>query len=58
MSAGNAPALYERIRSDQSLTQELFRQALQDPSGTLSRICDLGSSWEEPSLGKLSLIRV
>ncbi|MBU6354919.1 MAG: hypothetical protein ACKOGI_03230 [Vulcanococcus sp.] len=48
MSAGNAPALYERIRSDHSLTQELFRQALQDPSGTLSRICDLGSSWGLP----------
>jgi hypothetical protein len=48
MSAGNAPALYERIRSNQQLTQELFRQALQDPSGTLSRICDLGSSWELP----------
>jgi hypothetical protein len=48
MSAGNAPALYERIRSDQALTQELFRQALQDPSGTLSRICELGSSWGLP----------
>ena len=48
MSAGNAPALYERIRSDHELTQELFRQALQDPSGTLSRICDLGQSWGLP----------
>ena len=48
MSAGNAPALYERIRSDHSLTQELFRQALQDPSGTLSRICALGDSWGLP----------
>jgi len=48
MSAGNASALYERIRSDQSLTQELFRQALQDPSGTLSRICDLGQDWGLP----------
>jgi anhydro-N-acetylmuramic acid kinase len=48
MSAGNAPALYERIRSDQPLTQELFRQALQDPSGTLSRICALGDSWGLP----------
>ena len=27
---------------------ELFRQALQDPSGTLSRICDLGNSWGLP----------
>ena len=48
MSAGNAPALYERIRSDQQLTQELFRQALQDPSGALSRICSLGSDWGLP----------
>ena len=48
MSAGNATALYERIRSDQPLTQELFRQALQDPSGTLSRICALGDSWGLP----------
>ena len=48
MSAGNAPALYERIRSDQALTQDLFRQALQDPSGTLSRICELGQSWGLP----------
>ena len=48
MSAGNAPALYERIRSDHALTQELFRQALQDPSGALSRICELGDSWGLP----------
>jgi hypothetical protein len=48
MSAGNAPALYERIRSDQQLTQELFRQALQDPSGALSRICELGDGWGLP----------
>ena len=48
MSAGNAPALYERIRSDHELSQELFRQALQDPSGTLSRICELGDSWGLP----------
>jgi len=48
MSAGNAPALYERIRCDQQLTQELFRQALQDPSGALSRICELGDSWGLP----------
>ena len=48
MSAGNAPALYERIRSDQQLTQELFRQALQDPSGALDRICSLGSEWSLP----------
>ena len=48
MSAGNAPSLYERIRADHVLTQELFRQALQDPSGTLGRICELGGSWGLP----------
>ncbi|CAK6699801.1 MULTISPECIES: hypothetical protein [unclassified Synechococcus] len=48
MSAGNAHALYERIRSNQQLTQELFRQALQDPSGALSRICSLGEGWGLP----------
>ena len=48
MSAGNAPALYERIRSYQQLTQELFRQALQDPSGALNRICSLGDDWGLP----------
>ena len=48
MSAGNAPALYERIRSDHALTQELFRQALQDPSGTLEQIGRLGDDWGLP----------
>lgn len=48
MSAGNAPALYERIRSDHSLTQELFRQALQDPSGALDRIVALGQEYGLP----------
>lgn len=47
-NTGHAAALYERIRADQALTQELFRQALQDPSGTLSRICSLGETWGLP----------
>lgn len=38
----NAAALYARISADSELTQALFRQALQDPSGALSRIVALG----------------
>lgn len=38
----NAAALYERISADTSLTQALFRQALQDPGGALDRIIRLG----------------
>lgn len=43
-----AAQLYERIRNDEALTQDLFRQALQDPSGTLARIAALGESWGLP----------
>lgn len=42
MSSSNAAALYERISSDHELTQALFRQALQDPSGALARIIEIG----------------
>ena len=42
--SGNAPALYARISADADLTQALFRQALQDPKGALSRIVELGES--------------
>ncbi len=45
MSAANAAALYARIREDSDLTQSLFRQALQDPTGALNRIIELGESW-------------
>ena len=38
----NAAALYARISADAELTQALFRQALQDPSGALERIVALG----------------
>ncbi|MFO8239229.1 MAG: hypothetical protein R6U00_13465 [Prochlorococcaceae cyanobacterium] len=38
----NAAALYERISADPTLTQSLFRQALQDPGGALDRIVSLG----------------
>jgi len=42
--SGNAPALYSRISADPDLTQSLFRQALQDPKGALSRIVELGEA--------------
>jgi hypothetical protein len=44
MSAANAAALYARIREDSGLTQSLFRQALQDPSGALRRIVEIGDN--------------
>jgi hypothetical protein len=42
--AGHAAELYARISADAGLTQSLFRQALQDPKGAISRIVDLGDS--------------
>jgi len=41
----NSPAaqLYGLISADEELTQSLFRQALQDPSGALARIVALGA---------------
>ena len=47
-SSGNAAALYELIRADGELTQSLFRQALQDPSGALARIVALGDDHDLP----------
>ena len=44
MTSDNATALYARIQQDQALTQELFRQALQDPHGALGRIVAIGES--------------
>jgi hypothetical protein len=46
--SGNARALYARISSDHDLTQALFRQALQDPSGALDRIVALGEEFALP----------
>ncbi len=43
-SSGNAGPLYNRISADEDLTQALFRQALQDPSGTLARIVEIGAA--------------
>ena len=44
MANGNASALYGRISADSELTQSLFRQALQDPSGALQRIVAIGEA--------------
>jgi hypothetical protein len=44
MAHGNAAELYARISADSELTQSLFRQALQDPSGALRRIVDIGAA--------------
>ena len=38
MSLEDARALYDHIRDDAELTRDLFRQALQDPQGTLQRL--------------------
>ena len=38
-----AAELYGRISQDADLTQSLFRQALQDPSGALARIVAIGA---------------
>ena len=39
----HAAELYGRISQDADLTQSLFRQALQDPSGALARIVAIGA---------------
>ncbi|MEB3349904.1 MAG: hypothetical protein VKO00_07795 [Cyanobacteriota bacterium] len=45
MDSSTSPVagLYGRISSDSELTQQLFRQALQDPSGALDRIVAIGA---------------
>ena len=40
----NAEELYKQIEANSEYTQILFRQALQDPSGALQSICELGDS--------------
>lgn len=42
MADSPAARLYDLIRADSELTQSLFRQALQDPGGTVARIRQLG----------------
>ena len=39
----HAAELYGRISQNADLTQSLFRQALQDPSGALARIVAIGA---------------
>lgn len=46
--ASHAAELYERISADPDLTQALFRQALQDPNGAVTRIVDLGATFNLP----------
>jgi len=53
MTAENAAALYGRISADTELTQALFRQALQDPSGALSRIVQIGEEEGLPVTAEL-----
>jgi hypothetical protein len=47
-SSGNAAELYNLISAERDLTQSLFRQALQDPSGALARIVELGERHNLP----------
>ncbi|MEB3158126.1 MAG: hypothetical protein VKK03_01550 [Synechococcus sp.] len=44
----NAAELYRRIENDHELTNGLFRQALQNPSGAIAAICELGASMGLP----------
>jgi hypothetical protein len=48
MANGNAAELYRRISTDSDLTQSLFRQALQDPTGALNRIVEIGANESLP----------
>jgi hypothetical protein len=48
LQASHAAELYGRISSDHALTQALFRQALQDPSGALDQIVALGLEFNLP----------
>ena len=44
----NAAALYARIENDRDLRKGLFRQALQNPSGALDSICEIGNQLNLP----------
>jgi len=52
MANGNAAELYRRISADSELTQSLFRQALQDPTGALNRIVEIGANENLPVTGE------
>ena len=44
----NAAALYEKIEQDRDMTRALFRQALQNPSGAIETICQVGDQLALP----------
>jgi len=44
MAHDQSQALYDLVRSDAQLTRALFRQALQDPQGTLDQLVAIGES--------------
>ena len=44
MAHDQAQALYDLVRSDAQLTRALFRQALQDPQGTLDQLVAIAES--------------
>ena len=44
----NAAALYQRIEQDRDLTRALFRQALQNPQGAITAICQVGEQMNLP----------
>jgi plasmid stability protein len=44
MGLDQAQALYDVVRSDEQLTRALFRQALQDPQGTLDQLLAIASA--------------
>ena len=44
----NAAALYARIENDRDLSKGLCRQALQNPSGALDSICEIGNQLNLP----------
>lgn len=44
MGLDQAQALYDLVRSDEQLTRALFRQALQDPQGTLDQLLAIAAA--------------
>ncbi|OUW27928.1 MAG: hypothetical protein CBD29_04275 [Synechococcus sp. TMED169] len=44
MGFEQAQALYDIVRSDAQLTRSLFRQALQDPQGTLDQLAAIADA--------------
>ncbi len=46
--SGNAAELYKRIHADPIKKQDLFRQALQNPKGSMKYICAFGIEMKLP----------